>query len=79
MTSEKFINQTINLQISLRNYGHYKFTIDTLEGTFYTISTLSMLVDAIKSNEDELTRYGTIQDAIDYAVKIVLDDNDIEY
>jgi hypothetical protein len=38
-----------------------------------------MLVDAIRSNEDEHTRYGTIQDAIDRAVQIVLDDNNIEY
>ena len=79
MISTKFNEEVINLQILKTGYGHYKFTIDTFKGTFYTISTLSLLVDAIKSNEGEQTRYGTRQDAIDKAVRIVLDDNDIDY
>jgi hypothetical protein len=79
MTSTKFKNETINLQILKTGYGHWKFTIDTLEGKFTYLSTNSMLVDAINSDEDELTRYGTHQDCIDMAVKYVLDFNEVNY
>jgi hypothetical protein len=77
MTSNKFLNQTINLQIMFKGYGHWQFIIDTLEGRYKHLTTNSLLIDSIKSNEDELTRYGTIQDAIDYAIQCTLLANNI--
>ena len=79
MTSTKFNNETINLQILKTGYGHWRLIVDTLEDRYTALTTDSLLIDAIKSDEDELTRFGTHQDCIDKAVKYVLDCNEVNY
>lgn len=79
MTSSKFNNETIQLEIVKTGYGQYSFRIETSEGKFSKHSTNSILVDAINSDEDDTNDWGSIQDAIDSAVEMVLDANEISY
>ena len=77
MTTNKYLNQEINLQIFKTGYGHWRLIVDTLEDKYTALTTDSLLIDAINSEEDELTRFGTHQDCIDNAVKYVLTCNEI--
>lgn len=77
MITNKYLNQGLTLSIKKTNYGHYRLIVDALEDRYTALTTDSLLIDAINSEEDELTRYGTHQDCIDKAVKYVLDCNEI--
>lgn len=77
MITNKYLNQKLTLSIKKTNYGHYRLIVDALEDRYTALTTDSLLIDAINSEEDELTRYGTHQDCIDKAVKYVLDCNEI--
>lgn len=79
MTTNKFLNQELTLSIKKTNYGHWRLIVDLLEDRYTSLTTDSLLIDSINSDEDELTRYGTHQDCIDKAVKYVLDCNEINY
>ena len=79
MTTKKFNNETITLEIKNKGYGQYSLVIETEKWILSKYTTNSVLVDSINSNEDEENDYGTVQDAIDTAVEMVLDANSIEY
>ena len=74
MTSTKFNNETIKLEIKRIGYGQYSFIINTLEGIFSLYSTDSMLVDAINNDNEELSQY-----AIDLTISKVLGSNNVSY
>ena len=74
MTSTKFKNETINLEILNRGYGQYLFKITTNEGIFSLYSTDSMLIDAIKNDNEILSQY-----AVDLTISKVLTSNDIRF
>ena len=72
MTSTKFNNETITLEIKRQGYGQYLFIIETDKYIYSKRSTDSILFDAINSDEDETNEWGTRQDAIDSAIEMVL-------
>ena len=77
MKTNKYLNQELNLSIKKTNYGHYRLIVNALEDRYTALTTDSLLIDSINSEEDELTRYGTHQECIDKAVKYVLTSNEI--
>lgn len=79
MNTQKFNNQTIELEINRTGYGKYSFVAKSANGIFSMHSTNSILVDAINSDEDDTNDWGTRQDAIDAAVESVLIANGHEY
>ena len=79
MTTTKFNNEAITLEIKNKGYGQYSLIIETEKWVLSKYTTNSILVDSINSNEDDENEYGSVQDAIDTAVEMVLDANSIEY
>lgn len=76
-STNKFLNETIYLTIKKTNYGHYRLIVDMLEDRYTSLTNNSLLIDSINSDENCLDEYGSVQDAIDEAVKYVLECNHI--